>query len=371
MNEVYQDSYSSINITYSDIQGGWTGTGNISSDPLFVGGFGSHGTRHGNFAVQNADFILSVGARLDVRETCSFATFAREAAKVIVDIDPHELEKFPKLGMRTDALIQADARRYLEALLDEAARYEKRDISRWLKKIEEWKGSFPICPRDYYEEEALNPYVFVKTLSRASQEGDVIFVDTGCSIAWMMQAYEFKKGQRLFHDFNNTAMGYALPASIGASLALGRKQVICVTGDGSLQMNLQELATVIRHGLPVKIFLVNNRGYTMIQQTQDQWLNSEYEASTLEGGLAFPDFVKLGKAYGYRTFSISRNKGLLRRIKEILEMEGPVFCNLEFADYHRVTPQVKFGRAMEDGEPLLERSEFLKQMIVAPDPASL
>jgi acetolactate synthase I/II/III large subunit len=288
-----------------------------------------------------------------------------------VDIDPHELEKFPELGMKTETLIQADAGLFLEVLLENADVYEKRDISDWLERVSSWKREFPICPRDYYDEEMLNPYVFVKALSRTSREGDVFFVDTGCSIAWMMQAFEFKKSQRLFHDFNNTAMGYALPASIGASLGMGRRQVVCVTGDGSLQMNLQELATVIRHQLPIKIFLVNNRGYTMIQQTQDQWLNSEYEASTVQGGLAFPDFVKVARAYGYKTFTITRNRGLTKRIREILQMEGPVFCNLEFADYHRVAPQVKYGRAMEDGEPLLERSEFLRNMIVAPDPASL
>jgi acetolactate synthase-1/2/3 large subunit len=187
----------------------------------------------------------------------------------------------------------------------------------------------------------------------------------------MTQAFEFKPGQRLFHDYNNTAMGYALPASIGASIALGGAPITCVTGDGSLQMNIQELATAVRHRLPIRIFLLNNKGYSMIQQTQDQWLNSCYEGSTVEGGLAFPDFVRVADAYGYKTFSIARNDEIESTLSQVFATKGPVFCNVDLRAEHRVIPQVKFGRALEDGEPLLAREEFLKCMIVPPDSASL
>jgi acetolactate synthase-1/2/3 large subunit len=183
--------------------------------------------------------------------------------------------------------------------------------------------------------------------------------------------FEFKKGQRVFHDFNNTAMGYGLPASIGASIGLDRRPVTCVSGDGSLQMNIQELATVVRHKLPIKIFLLNNHGFSMIQQTQDQWLGSRYEASTVEGGLAFPDFVKVAKAYGYKTRTIRSNRNMRKTIREVLDGDGPAFCNVEIRPEHRVIPQVKFGRPIEDSEPLLERKEFLETMIVKPAEASL
>ena len=148
----------------------------------------------------------------------------------------------------------------------------------------------------------------MRTLSEVLEEGDIIISDTGCGLVWTAQAFEFKKHQRLIHAFNFTPMGYAMPASIGACFAKKRGRVICLTGDGGLQMNIQELATVMRHKLPIKVLLINNGGYSMIGQTQDQWLNSNYEASTVEKGLAFPDFEKLALAYGFPTFGIYHNK---------------------------------------------------------------
>ena len=343
-----------------------------SDHPLIVGTFGTHGTRYGNFTVQNTDLVLAIGARLDTRAAGSPHTeFAREAKKIVVDIDPYELSKFRVLGLDVDLLIQADAKDFLQAINQKVAGIAKRDISEWLEQIAAWKKRYPICPPEYYEQEDVNPYVFVKALSKEAVEGDIIFVDTGCALAWTMQAFDFKANQRIFHDFNNTAMGYALPASIGASFSLDKRSIICVAGDGSLQMNIQELATVIRHQLPIKIFLINNHGYNMIQQTQDQWLDSRYLASSVEGGLAFPDFVKVAKAYGYRTVSITSNGEMETQIRKALDSDGPVFCNVEISSGHRVIPQTKFGRPIEDAEPLLERKEFLKNMIVKPVKASI
>jgi acetolactate synthase-1/2/3 large subunit len=342
-----------------------------SDHPLMVGGFGSHGTRYANFTVQNADLVLAIGARLDTRASSPLATFAREAKKIIVDIDQSELNKFKVFGMHAEMLIAADAEDFLQVLYQRIGEMTLQDISEWKKRVTAWKERYPICPPEYYREEEVNPYAFVKALSKESAPGDVIFVDTGCALAWMAQAFEFKEGQRLFHDFNNTAMGYALPGSIGASFALEGRPITCVTGDGSLQMNIQELATVLRYRLPIKIFLINNHGYSMIQQTQDQWLNSRYEASSVQGGLAFPDFVKVAKAYGYQTVSIARNRELHARIREVLDSDGPVLCNVEILPKHRVIPQVRFGRPIEDSEPLLDRREFLGNMIVKPVDESL
>lgn len=340
-----------------------------SSHPLVIGSFGTHGTRYGNFAVQNTDLVLAIGARLDTREAGSpMASFARGAKKIVVDVDSDELGKFKKLGWQTDILIQEDAKDFFEAAL--CIQRPARDIGAWKEQIETWKAAYPICPDSYYKEEDVNPYVFVKTLSRESQEGDVFMMDTGCALAWMMQGFEFKKNQRVFHDFNNTAMGYALPASIGASFALDKKPVICITGDGSLQMNIQELATVVKHELPLKIFLMNNRGYSMIQQTQDQWLGSRYLASSEQGGIAVPDFLKIAAAYGLKTVSIEKNKELQEGIRETLQTPGAVFCDVKILSSHRVTPQVKFGRPLEDSEPFLPREEFLKNMLVAPQEVS-
>ncbi len=343
-----------------------------SNHPLVVGSFGFHGTRYGNFTVQNADLVLSIGSRLDTHLTGSpITTFAREAKKIVVDIDVGELNKYKKFGMDVDVLIRSDAKDFLQIINNKFNGITKQDISEWKTRITEWKARYPICPPEYYQQDEVNPYVFVKALSTESSEGDVIFVDSGCGVAWMMQGFEFKEKQRLFSAFNNTPMGYALSASIGASFALDKKPITCVTGDGGLQVNIQELATILRHNLPIKIFLINNEGYSMIRQTQDQWLESRYEASTVEGGLAFPDFVKVAKAYGYKTVNIASNKELHERIREVLDSEGPAFCNIEVSPAHRVIPQVKFGRPIEDTEPLLDRREFLENMIVKPVEESL
>jgi acetolactate synthase-1/2/3 large subunit len=334
--------------------------------PFLVGPFGTHGSRYGNFAVQNADLILAVGARLDTREAGSpFATFARGARKIVVDVDIHELKKFKAFGATIELLINSDAKEFFSAMDKRIQQAAPDDIQDWVKKINLWKKKYPVCTQQALKEKKVNPYAFVKRLSEKLAEGDVIFLDTGCSVAWMSQGFEFKKKQRLFSAFNNTPMGYALPAAAGASFALGKKRIICVTGDGGLQMNIQELATVLRHCLPVKIFLINNHGYSMIKQTQDQWFSGRYVASTVESGLAFPDFIKVAKAYGYKTVRITAQSNLAAGISEALEADGPVFCNVEVHTDEKVLPQVKFGRAIEDSEPLLDRDEFMKAMIVA------
>ena len=337
-----------------------------AGQPLLVGTFGTHGTRYANFAVQNSDLILSVGSRLDTKATGSpHNTFARGAKKIVIDIDPAELNKFKKFGLKIDLTIKGDAREFFKEINKKLPRLKKR-IRPWLKQIAYWKKKYPICLSKYYQEPGVNPYVFVKELSQRCRQGEKIVVDTGCAIAWMMQGFEFKKNQRLYHDWNNTAMGWALPASIGVSLALNKRPIICVTGDGALQMNIQELITVIKHRLPIKIFLINNHGHSMIQQTQDQWYGSKYLASSIAGGLAFPDFIKIAKAYGFKSFNIRKNKELAGKIKRIIEAPGPIFCNVEIKPEHRVIPQVKFGRPNEDSDPLLKREEFLKNMIVKP-----
>ncbi|MBI1910254.1 MAG: thiamine pyrophosphate-binding protein [Deltaproteobacteria bacterium] len=343
-----------------------------SDHPLLAGTFGVHGTRYGNYTVQNADLVLAVGTRLDTHEAGSpLSSFAREAKRIIVDIDPFELKKFGTFGLTADLLIQAEAKDFLSLTLSQLKSVKSQDLSAWKKRISGWKEKYPICPPAYYAEKKLNPYVFVKTLSKRAPEGEIFFIDTGCAVAWMMQAFEFKTGQRAFSAFNNTPMGYALPASMGASLALDKKQITCVVGDGALQMNIQELATLLRHDLPIKIFLINNHGYSMVQQTQDQWLNSRYAATTVEGGLAFPNFVRVAEAYGYKTLTIDTNKEVDQKIAEAYNTPGPLFCNVEIDGAYRVVPQAVYGRPIEDAEPLLGRKEFFENMIVKPTASSL
>jgi len=331
---------------------------------LCIGTFGTHGTRFANFAVQNADLVISLGSRLDTKSTGSpIHTFARGARKLVVDIDPNELRKFAAFGLAIDALVQGDLRQVLPVLREIR---EAGDTTAWLSRIRDWKKSHPACLPAYRGEEEVNPYVLVDLLSDTVPSPCNLFIDTGCGIAWMMQGFRPRAGQRLFHDFNNTAMGWALPAAIGACFADPGTPVVCVSGDGSLLMNIQEMATAARHHLPIKLILLNNAGHGMIQQTQDQWLGSRYLASSVEGGLAFPDFDAVARGFGWETRQLRRNRDLAGGLREALALPGPVFVNVEIPSAHRVVPQVRFGRPNEDSEPLLPRAEFLANMIVPP-----
>jgi acetolactate synthase-1/2/3 large subunit len=341
-------------------------------DPLAIGGFGTHGVRFANFAVQNADLVLSIGSRLDTKATGTPpATFAREAKIMMVDIDPAELGKFKKLGVNLHLAIQAEAKAFIEALLVGFEGEKVPDRSSWLAQIADWKRRYPACLPSYASEKPVNPYWFVNKLSEALGENEIIFSDTGCALAWMMQAFEFKKGQRFYHAFNNTPMGYGLPAAMGAAFARPGVRIICISGDGSLQMNIQELATIAQHKLPVKILLINNHGHSMVQQTQEMWLQSNYYATSIKGGLSFPDFVAVARAYGFPSDTIDLNADIPEKLERMLAPDGPYFLNVEIDSRHRVIPQVKFGRPNEDADPLLGRDEFLANMLVKPMPVSL
>lgn len=332
----------------------------LPDDHMFnAGTFGTHGTRAGNFAVQNADLVLAVGARLSTRETGDPATFARGAKLVVVDIDAAEVNKLPRYGRPVDLAIQADAAQFAYALLPHLPATSYLELyGPWFERIDAWKAAYP--PPDTF------PYRFIAALSEAMPEDEHVFIDTGCAVAWMMQAFRVKK-QRLFHDFNNTAMGWALPAAIGGCLALGRKPVTCVVGDGSLMMNLQELATIRHHNLPIRIIVLNNGGYGMVRQTEEQWLGGRH-VGTDKGDLWFPDFLGVGKMFDIPSYVMGKARydhaGILRGW---FDKNGP--CLLEIwieKEDSRVEPQAKFGYPIEDSEPLLPREEFLRQMIVEP-----
>lgn len=340
-------------------------------DGLAIGGFGTHGTRYANFAVQNADLIISIGSRLDTKATGSPpSSFAREAKLIMLDIDPTEIKKFERLGRKVDLGISVDAATFLRALVKRVRGQRFPDFAFWMKRIHEWKSRYPACRPEYARETRVNPYWMVKQLSSLLREDEIIFSDTGCALAWMMQGFEFKRGQQFFHAFNSTPMGYGLPGAMGASFARPGQRIVCMTGDGSLQMNIQELATVAHHRLPVKVLLINNLGHSMVRQTQEQWLGRKYYATSAQGGLACPDFAAVARAYGFRTETLALNADIVAKLVETLGADGPTFLNIEVDPGHRVIPQVKFGRPNEDADPLLDRKEFFENMIVKPLPVS-
>lgn len=341
------------------------------SHPLYVGTFGTHGQRHANFAVQNADLVISFGSRLDTKSTGSpIKTFARGAVKIVIDVDQSELLKFARFGLYIDRLIKQDLRNASLSNLIEQTKDVQIPIWRsWLGQIQEWKELYD--PMDQKKREQLSgnkvdPYVFFTELSRTRAVPTNIFLDTGCSVAWGMQALKLNSNTRVYHDLNNTAMGWALPAAIASAISQPDKETICVTGDGSLMMCLHELAVVKRYGLKISLFILNNNGYSMIQQTQDQWLGSKYEASSCDGGLGFPDYRYLAKSFQFSYHEAQSTSEIVNLFGEISDLRTASLCNIHVSSAMRVIPQVKAGYPNEDLEPLLARDVFRAQMIVDP-----
>ena len=339
--------------------------------PLNLGRFGTHGMRHTNFAVQNADMILSLGSRLDTKATGSpVNTFAPFAYKVMVDIDANELAKFERFDLRLDLILQTDLREFFQHFTPQDLLTARYPTSDWFSQNDRWKTVFTEFDSKARAELAsgVDPYFLLSELSASCPADTLVLVDTGCSIAWAMQAWRFKLGQRMFHDFNNTAMGWALPAAVGAWFASGGTQpLICVVGDGSFMMSVQELATVMHHSIPVKIILVNNSGYAMIRQTQDQWLDSNYVASSNQGGLSFPRFSTLSEAFGLEYVLVDADCNLREKLEDVLAHPGAVLCEVVIPEEARVIPQVKFGRPNEDMEPLMPRRMFAELMCLSAD----
>ena len=351
----------------------WGGADLLPKDhPLYIGTFGTHGMRHANFAVQNSDLVIALGTKLDTKSTGTpVDSFARDAKKVIVDIDTAELEKFSTFNLKVDLPIKADLNEFFSIFTENELVALSKDTEQWLRKIDEWRiVGEDIDSHKRVAQVGVEPYRFMSNLSRALSSNSRLFIDTGCSIAWAMQAMEFKSGQRVFHDFNNTAMGWALPASIGSYFAIQDGQIVCVVGDGSFMMTMHELATVMHHQIPIKIFLINNSGYSMIKQTQEQWLDSNYFASSGEGGLSFPDYIHLAQAFDIEYRELKSDVGMSEKLQEIVGMKNSVFCNVVVDTAARVVPQVKFGRPNEDMEPLLPREVFRRMMITSPLPES-
>jgi acetolactate synthase-1/2/3 large subunit len=332
---------------------------------LNIGGFGISVPRAGNFAVQNADLILSIGSRLDSHATGPLGTFAPKAKKIIVDIDTSELSKFGKQGMLVDLLIHADLWNFFDVFESRVAGINLKDIYPWFRQIALWKAKYPICPPEYDDQkEGINPYVFLRELSKATKEDDIIIPDCGANLIQTFQGYSIKEGQRVFSSFNNSPMGYSLAASIGACFANDKQPVICIIGDGGLQVNIQELATIVRYNLPIKIFVFNNHGYGIIQQTQDDWLEGRYEASTPDSGLADPDYVKIAMAYGIHIWRFSSHYSLLPCIESVLAEDWATLCPIEIAPGQRIIPMLKAGNSLENMHPLLDPEELKENMLV-------
>lgn len=345
----------------------WSGIDVLPHDnPYYIEQIGVYGNRAGNFTVQNSDWMLSIGSRLDTRITGGKPeTFARGAKKIVVDIDRQEIYK--KRGFNPDIGICADVRDVIPLLISGLKNVKLPDISSWWKIVSEWKKKYPaVLPEWRKRKVKVDPYVFIETLSDLLPENSIIATDCGANLTWTIQAFKVKKGMRLFSPMGNSPMGNSLGEAIGACFANKRKSVICLTGDGGFQLNIQDLQTVVTYKLPIKIFIQNNHCYGIIKQFQDNYFNSRYEATTDSSGYKVPNFLKIARAYGIATETIKSHKELRRKIKKVLSHKGPIICDVIHPEEATLIPKLQFGKPIEDLSPLLPRDEFLKNMLIKP-----
>ena len=349
----------------------WRGKDLVDSHYEWLcGTFGTHGTRVGNFVVQNSDFILSIGSRLSTKETGTpISDWARSATIAMVDLDEFEIKKFDSLGKVIDFKVNTSSSIFLQELIQQLPKGLgfRNSWLDWKKYITKLKNSYPSIEKGPKEKKTgISPTDMVTVFNKWFGNHH-IFLDTGCAVAWVMQGLKVSFGQRIHHDCNNTAMGWALPAAIGGSISLGNLPVICVVGDGSLMMNLQELSTVQNQKLPIGIILINNAGYGMVRQTEDQWLGGVHLGTSLgEQGLSFPNFSKLCEAFEIQYVSVATSFDLEIQLKILVKSGKPFFIDVEIAEDSGVYPQSKFGYPIEDADPPLKRHEFLANMIITP-----
>ena len=331
-----------------------------SDDKMNAGTFGVAATRYGNFAVQNADLLISLGCRLNTQITGSnLKSFAPNAKKIVIDIDNNELKKVN--GLKYDLKINLNLKDFFKTIIPKIE-YNK-NYSEWINRFNLWKIKYPVVQEEYYRQnKKCNPYVFFRNLSEQTGKNDVLIPDASANLIWAMQSFKIK-GQKVFTALNHSPMGYSMPATIGAYLADKTKNVICTIGDGSMQMNIQELATISHFNFPIKIFVINNNGYGLIKQTQDTWLNSRRVGVDSESGLAMPNLIKIANAYGIKTVEINNHNEMGVKLKQVLKSKSPILCDVKVDEKQKVIPKLEFGREIHDLSPRLSEEEMNSNMI--------
>ena len=347
--------------------------------PLYCGRGGNMGDRPGNFAVQNADLILAIGNRLPIRVVgYNFSTWAREAEVIMVDIDEAELKKHT---IHVEMPVHADAKDFMEKLLQASKSVDGNVCKKenWVKQCQTWKEKYPVVLEKHWNEseDFANAYASFDYISRSLPEGSLTVTSNGTCCVAGHQSWFIKKGTRFFNNNAIASMGYGLPAAIGACVANDYKDTICLEGDGSIMMNLQELQTIITNKLPLKIFMINNEGYHSIRQTQTNLFghHTKVGIGPESNDLSFPDFSKLIPAFGMKYISAHTNDDMKKAVDETLATEGPVFCEIfvtttQFFEPKSSTKRLEDGTLisppLEDLAPFLPKEELLENLYITP-----
>jgi len=342
----------------------WSGVDAITHDHKnYIGNVGVYGSRAANFVIQNSDFVLSLGSRLDTRVTGGVPkNFARNAIIASIDIDKNELNK--NRGLEIKIKVNESLKDFFNYFI-KLSKNKIIDKSEWVEKSILWKKKYPtVLDSDRKQKEYVNPYFFMERLSKHLKSDDIIIADDGAHLTWTIQALKVLKKQRLFSAFGNSPMGYAFPASIGASIALNKKKIICIDGDGSIQINIQEMQTMVSNQLPIKIIIMNNDGYGIIKQFQELYLGKRYEAVDSYNGVTNPNFSKIVRAYGVKYSEIKNNSNIDKVLKKTLKSNSAEFINIFVKPDQKITPKLTFGSPLEDLSPKIPREDFNENMIV-------
>ena len=342
-----------------------------SDHPLFFGRPGILGERPANFIMQNSDLFLVLGTRMGIR-ICGYAyeTVAREATKIMVDVDPNELNK---PTFRPDVKIECDAGEFLCAL--HAALPSLPPQEEWLAYCCRVKARYPVVlPEHRSRTDFVSSYVLPEAIMRHASDPVTLVTSNGIAYTSTFQAIPIKKGMRMFSNEACASMGYGLPAAIGAHFASGA-EVICMEGDGSIQMNLQELQTLITYKIPMKLFVYNNAGYLSIKTTQKAFFEGKFMGSEASSGVVLPSFEKLAVAYGRPYVKLENNQELDAKLAQIFATPGPVLVEVMLDPFEILGPKAAsrklpdgsmVSEPLEDMAPFLPREEFLENMIIKP-----
>ena len=339
--------------------------------PLFAGRIGTLGSRSGNFALQNADVVLTIGTRNNIRQiSYNWENFVREGKLIMVDIDEAELSK-PTLN--PELTICVDAKEFILRLNEENIR---KDWGKWIEWCGHRRKKYPVVLSEYRDcKKGVQPYFFVDKLTKHLSTKSIVIAGNGSASVTLFQASHVKFGQQYIWNSGCAATGYDLSAAIGASVGNPEKCIICVAGDGSLMMNIQELATISHYNLPVKLIIFNNQGYISIKQTQDGFFGGNHIGCTQKSGISFPDFQKTAHAFGLKSMRIDSHEEIDAKIETLLNDNKPVLCEVKLNTDYKFIPKTSsytkpdgkiISKPLEDLFPFLPREDFLENMIVKP-----
>lgn len=335
---------------------------------LSFGRPGTVGNRAGNFVVQNADVLLVLGSRLNIRQiSYNWENFAESAYQIMVDIDENELKK-PTLSL--DMPIHGDVAEFMEKMLKANQSIEPKE--QWITYCQKVKKDYPVVRKEYRNRiSPINPYVFIDELTKSLPDGQIVVCGNGSACVCTFQAANIKKGQRLYTNSGCASMGYDVPAAIGAYQA-SHEKIVCLAGDGSLQMNIQELQTIRYNNMNIIIFILNNDGYHSIRQTQSSFFGLPLVGVNRESGVGFPNLNKIADAYEMPYYRLATTEKMDAALKEILGNDGPALCEVLLDPEQAFEPKLS-SRKLEDGTmispsledmyPFLDRKEFEENMI--------